>query len=73
MSTKIQTFAKQTYGGFMEQEAIDEITNAPIEALLGKVQIALEDIDNRIPEEEYDPSFVDEMNAQHASSRDRLL
>lgn len=57
----------------MEQEAIDEITNAPIEALLGKVQSALEDIDRRIPEEEYDPSFVDEMNAQHASSRDSLL
>lgn len=73
MSTKIQTFAKQTYGGFMEQEAIDEITAEPIENLLGKVQTALEDIDRRIPEEEYDPSFVDEMNAQHASSRDSLL
>ena len=26
MSTKIQTFAKQTYGGFMTQDEIDKIT-----------------------------------------------
>ena len=40
MTTKIQTFAKETYGGFMTQEEIDEITKDPIEGLLGKVSDA---------------------------------
>lgn len=30
MATKIRTFARQTYGGFMSQEQLDEMTEAPI-------------------------------------------
>ena len=41
MITKIQTFAKQTYGGFLPQEKLDEIMKIPVDELLGKVSIAL--------------------------------
>lgn len=55
MMSKIQTFAKETYGGFMSQDDIDKATKDSMDALLAKTQSALELIDKQIPDETKDP------------------
>lgn len=72
MATKIQTFAKETYGGFMSQDKIDNATQAPTERLIKGLKYPLERIDC-IPDEEYDSRWVDQMQEQHIRSREDLL
>ena len=83
MATKIRTFAKQTYGGFMSQEELDWITEKPISKLMEKVGSMVSSIDAKpegdepnpyyIPDEEYDEEIVNEMKNQHKASREALL
>lgn len=52
-------FAKETYGGFLEQSDLDNATKVPIDALLVKAQEALARIDKEIPDEASDSKFIE--------------
>ena len=62
MVTKIQTFAKETYGGFLRPDKLEEITSEPIKQLLGGMEDVLERIDKEIPDETSDTKFIGETN-----------
>lgn len=51
MATKIRTFAKQTYGGFLTQETLDGITKEPIDNMLSTVGEMVSRIDDPPPTE----------------------
>jgi hypothetical protein len=87
MATKIRTFAKQTYGGFMPQEQLDSMIDKQVygdpttetPGLLEKVSKTLAKMDDSesgdfyIKDEEYDERPVNDMKNQHDASRKALL
>ena len=83
MTTKIQTFAKETYGGFMTQEQIDAKIKDPMDSLIARVGYVISQMDvpstednpnpYYIPDEEYKEEIVDRMKNQHKVSREELL
>jgi len=72
MATKIKTFAKQTYGGFMSNKDINEATSKPMETLLERANVAIANID-AIPDETYNQDIVDGMATEHETARKALL
>ena len=73
MATKIKTFAKETYGSFLDSDQLDAATEKPIEDLLERAQLALKQVDEDIPDEEFDQSPIDEVQEQYIQQRNRTL